>query len=160
MKKYLCYYRSPIGKLGIIEDGKGICELFPAALPSCTEDLSEEETPLLKEAVKQLKEYFQGSRTRFELPLSLTGTPFQKAVWEALLEIPYGQTRSYQEIARAVGNEKACRAVGMANHHNPVMIVVPCHRVIGKGGKLTGYASGLETKEKLLALEKRKSKSI
>lgn len=102
---------------------------------------------------KQLDEYFDGNRKEFELPLDLQGTEFCKKVWVNLLEIPYGETRSYEDIAIAVGNPKGMRAVGMANHKNPIMIVVPCHRVIGKDGSLAGYAGGLNIKKKLLNIE-------
>lgn len=105
-------------------------------------------------AEKQLEEYFNGKRKYFDLPYRMYGTAFQKTVWEALLKIPYGETRSYSEIAELTGNPKAVRAVGMANHRNPLVILVPCHRVIGKNGSMTGYAGGLERKEMLLRLEK------
>ena len=111
-------------------------------------------SPLQREVDKQMKEYFEGERKEFDLPLRPEGTDFQKKVWNALLEIPFGETRSYQDIANAVGSPKACRAVGMANHQNPIIIVIPCHRVIGKSGKLVGYGGGLSMKEKLLLLEK------
>ena len=104
---------------------------------------------------RELAEYFSGERRAFDLPLSLEGTAFQRADWAALCEIPYGETRSYGQIAARLGNPKACRAVGMANHRNPVAVLVPCHRVVGKNGSLTGYAGGLDVKEGLLALEKR-----
>lgn len=102
---------------------------------------------------KQLKEYFKGQRNVFDLPLQMKGTQFQQEVWQALQEIPYGETRTYSDIAVAIGRPKATRAVGMANHCNPLAIIVPCHRVIGKNGSLTGYAGGLEKKQALLALE-------
>lgn len=105
-------------------------------------------------AFLQLREYFSGRRRRFELPLCLTGTEFQKRVWKALLEIPYGQVRTYGEIARAIGRPNAARAVGAACSRNPLWIAVPCHRVIGADGSLTGYAGGTDMKEKLLELEK------
>lgn len=113
------------------------------------------ETPLLKEAVRQLQQYFVGNRKQFELPLGPEGTPFQQKVWAALLTIPYGETRSYKEIAAQIGNAKACRAVGMANHRNPIGIIIPCHRVIGSSGSLTGYAGGIDKKQLLLELEQR-----
>ena len=103
----------------------------------------------------QISEYLAGQRRVFDFPYILSGTPFQKQVWRALCDIPYGETRSYKQIAEAIGNPKACRAVGMANHCNPIMIVVPCHRVVGVSGKLTGYAGGLEMKSVLLALERK-----
>lgn len=101
----------------------------------------------------ELEEYFRGERRTFDLPLRPAGTEFQKRVWEALCEIPYGETRSYGKIAERVENPKAPRAVGMANNKNPIAIMIPCHRVIGKNGSLTGYAGGLEQKRKLLELE-------
>ena len=112
-------------------------------------------TPLTDEAFRQLQEYFAGERRRFELPCELRGTDFQKKVWSALETIPYGQTRSYGDIARMVGSPKAVRAVGAANGKNPLWIVVPCHRVVGADGSLTGYAGGLEMKKRLLELEQR-----
>lgn len=112
------------------------------------------ETPVIKEAFRQLSEYFSGKRKEFHLPLLLKGTDFQIQVWNALLKIPFGETRSYKQIAEAIGNPKAVRAVGMANNKNPLLIVVPCHRVIGANGKLVGYAVGLDKKEFLLKLEK------
>jgi methylated-DNA-[protein]-cysteine S-methyltransferase len=117
------------------------------------------EHPILIEAERQLSEYFTGERIRFDLPLQLNGTEFQKKIWRALREIPFGETKSYQDLARAVGSPKASRAVGAANGKNPLSIVVPCHRVIGANGALTGFAGGLETKAALLALEARPVKS-
>ena len=113
----------------------------------------EQETALIKEANRQLSEYLKGERQMFDLPLNPRGTDFQKRVWRALCDIPYGETRSYKQIAEAIGNPKAVRAVGMANNRNPITIVVPCHRVIGADGKLVGYGGGLEMKEFLLRLE-------
>ncbi len=104
----------------------------------------------------QIMEYLNGERTNFDFAYELKGTEFQKKVWEALTHIPYGETRTYKEIAVAIGNPKACRAVGMANNKNPIMIAVPCHRVIGANGKLVGYGGGLDMKEALLDLEQRK----
>ena len=112
-------------------------------------------TPLEKQIKQQLDEYFAGTRTCFELPLCPQGTVFQKAVWQALSAIPYGQTRTYAQIAALIGKPKACRAVGMANHKNPLPILIPCHRVIGADGRLTGYAGGLTIKQLLLDLERR-----
>lgn len=111
-------------------------------------------TALLEETARQLREYFAGQRREFSLPLSPRGTAFQRQVWEALCTIPYGETRSYGEIARQIGSPKACRAVGMANHRNPISIVIPCHRVVGAHGTLTGYGGGLAAKEFLLRLER------
>lgn len=115
---------------------------------------TQRESPLIKEGQKQLEEYFKRKRKAFDLPLKLEGTDFQKRVWEALLTIPYGEVCSYQDIARKVGNIKAVRAVGGANNKNPIAIIVPCHRVIGKDGSLVGYGGGLQVKEFLLSLEK------
>ncbi len=112
------------------------------------------DNPLLAEAVCQLRAYFEGQLRRFDLPLDLAGTEFQRRVWLELTRIPYGETRSYQDLARAIGAPKAVRAVGAANGANPVAIVVPCHRVIGASGKLTGYGGGLPLKRRLLSLER------
>ena len=112
------------------------------------------ETPLIQEAYRQLSEYLIGERKSFDLPLNPRGTVFQQQVWKALSDIPYGETRSYKQIAETIGNPKAVRAVGMANNRNPLLIVVPCHRVIGANGKLVGYGAGIEKKEFLLKLEK------
>jgi len=108
------------------------------------------------DAVEQLEAYFAGERTDFDLELSLTGTEFQRRVWRALLTIPYGETRSYGEIAEQIGASGAARAVGLANGRNPIAIIVPCHRVIGASGSLTGYGGGLERKQSLLELERRR----
>ncbi|MFF3842968.1 methylated-DNA--[protein]-cysteine S-methyltransferase [Streptomyces sp. NPDC001930] len=105
------------------------------------------------EAIRQLDAYFAGELTEFDLPLNLIGTPFQMRVWEGLLRIPYGETRTYGELAEELGNPSASRAVGLANGKNPVSIIVPCHRVIGAGGGLTGYGGGLDRKQRLLAFE-------
>lgn len=110
--------------------------------------------PLLAQAARELGEYFDGIRRTFTFPISLQGTPFQKEVWRALRSIPYGETRTYGQIAAQIGRPKAVRAVGMANHRNPLPIVVPCHRVVGADGSLTGYAGGLDIKTLLLRLEK------
>ena len=112
-----------------------------------------QETGLIKEAHLQFSEYLKGERKEFDIPFRMKGTKFQKQVWTALCEIPYGETRSYKQIAEAIGNPKAVRAVGMANNRNPLLVVVPCHRVIGSNGQLVGYAGGLDKKECLLRLE-------
>ena len=114
----------------------------------------EKETELINKAYTQLEEYLSGKRTEFDIEIEMIGTEFQKKVWKELLNIPYGETRSYKDIAIAIGNEKACRAVGNANNKNPIAIIVPCHRVIGSNGSMTGYAGGLDIKEKLLKIEK------
>lgn len=112
-----------------------------------------ENEEFFKETISQLDDYFSGKLQSFDLKLAPEGTEFQKSVWKALCEIPYGETRSYKNIAISVGKPKACRAVGLANNRNPIAIIIPCHRVIGSNGKLTGYASGLDVKEFLLKLE-------
>ena len=112
---------------------------------------------LSDKTVLQLEEYFDGRRKEFDIPIKLRGTEFQKKVWNELLKIPYGATVSYKDIAIKIGNPKACRAVGMANHNNPILIIVPCHRVINENNKLGGYALGLDLKRKLLELEKENS---
>lgn len=152
----VCYltWETPIGSLTAIQEGEGLgalCQTHRMDLSG----LEERETPLLEAVQQQMMEYFSGKRKVFDLPLSLKGTPFQKEVWNALRQIPFGETRSYKELAQMVGNPKACRAVGMANHNNPIMIVVPCHRVVGSDGKLTGYAGGLPLKAALLELERK-----
>lgn len=114
-----------------------------------------DDNPVLLETERQLMEYFAGRRDRFELELEFTGTDFQKQVWRALLTIPFGETRSYSQIAQQIGNPSAVRAVGAANGRNPISIIAPCHRVIGASGGLTGFAGGLEAKQYLLALEER-----
>ncbi len=111
-------------------------------------------TPLIKTAIKQLNEYLSGTRKTFDLPLEPTGTAFQKSVWSELQRIPYGTTLNYKQLAQNIGNPNAARAVGNANNKNPIIIFIPCHRVIGKNGSLTGFAAGLDVKEKLLELEK------
>lgn len=140
--------QSPIGLLTIEETDGAI-----TALRFGGETVSPPPTPLLQRAAQQLTEYFAARRRRFALPLRPQGTAFQQAAWSALCDIPYGQTRTYAQQAAAIGNPKACRAVGMANHRNPLPLFIPCHRVIGAGGKLTGYAGGLAIKRFLLELE-------
>ncbi|MEW9077431.1 methylated-DNA--[protein]-cysteine S-methyltransferase [Terrisporobacter glycolicus] len=144
------FYETEIGIIGIRENNKSITDIFFSKVD--TND-NIEETDLIKECFKQLKEYFEGNRRKFDLPLETRGTEFQKKVWDELLKIPYGETKSYKDIAIAIGNEKACRAIGMANNKNHIPIIIPCHRVIGSNGKLVGYAGGLNVKEKLLNIE-------
>ena len=153
-EKSLCYIDTPIGRIGITEDGKGISDLFFSEQHNNVAG-KEQDTPLLQSASAQLNEYFNGKRWDFDLPLSLKGTAFQLAVWNALLTIPYGQTRSYKDIAEQISSPRAYRAVGMANNRNPVSIIVPCHRVVGSDGSLVGYGGGIQVKEFLLRLEQR-----
>lgn len=154
----LYLYDSPIGRIIIIENGSAITDLYFS--DSAGAGGTFEKTALLEEAAVQLNEYFAGERRVFDLPVELKGTAFQLRVWQALQNIPYGQTRSYGQIARVLGNEKACRAVGMANNRNPVSIIIPCHRVIGFNGKLVGYGGGLDKKAYLLELEKNNASKL
>jgi len=151
--EYICYFASEIGTMGITEKDGAITHLYLPGEPIPLK-YSEAMTPTLYEAKQQLQDYFRGCRKDFDLTLSMSGTEFMVRVWHSLLTIPYGQTRSYGDIARMIGNKNACRAVGMANHRNPISIIVPCHRVIGSDGKLVGYGGGLKTKAYLLELEK------
>lgn len=139
---------TPIGKLTLYADEAGLCALRFGA-----QSARRDETAVLLCAQRELAEYFAGRRRAFSVPLSIQGTAFQEKVWRALLRIPYGETISYGELARRMGNENACRAVGMANHRNRIPIIIPCHRVIGADGRLTGYAGGLEIKRVLLEIE-------
>ena len=147
----LFFYETDLGIIGIRDNNNAITEVFYSK-SKINDHLKE--TPLIRECFNQLKEYFQGTRREFTIPIEAEGSEFQKKVWKALLDIPYGQTRTYKEIAIAIGNEKACRAVGMANNRNPISIIIPCHRVIGANGKLVGYGGRLDIKEKLLNIEK------
>lgn len=143
----------PIGTLGLMDDGQGISRVFlwrEGALPC---GWPEGETPLTAQGAAELDEYFSGRRKTFSVALSPHGTEFQRSVWQALRAVPYGETRSYGQIAAAVGRPRAARAVGMANHDNPLLIFTPCHRIVGSGGALTGFACGLEVKRRLLELE-------
>ncbi|WP_024833395.1 methylated-DNA--[protein]-cysteine S-methyltransferase [Ruminiclostridium josui] len=166
MKK-IYFFETQIGPIGIAEEGSRITNVFfetdfNVDTVSEREKILQQsgyyvkETALLIEAGKQLGEYLKGKRIAFELPLAPIGTDFMKTVWNCLNKIPYGETRSYKQIAEAVGNPKACRAVGMANNKNPIPIFIPCHRVVGAKGALTGYRGGLEIKQKLLEIEKLK----
>lgn len=145
-------FQTRLGPLGISEQAGAIMELFFAK--DAQDSIGGQATPLLKEAEKQLLEYLAGTRKTFDLPLAVEGTEFQKKVWEALRSIPYGETRSYKQVAEMLGQPSASRAVGMANNKNPILILTPCHRVLGSDGKLVGYAAGLDIKKKLLELEK------
>ena len=148
---------SPVGKIEIIEENEKIVELniYNEEKNEKKNNIIEKDTKLLLEVEKQLKEYFEGKRIKFEIPLNPKGTEFMKKVWKELLNIPYGETRTYKEIAEKIGNSKASRAVGMANNKNPIPIIIPCHRVIGSNNKLVGYALGLDMKQYLLDLERK-----
>ena len=143
-----CVIGSPVGRLRIDADDAGIC-----GVNRTEEALCPPEEPLLEDCARQLAEYFSGARRVFDLPLHPVGTAFRMKVWSELQQIPYGQTTTYGELARRVGNARGARAVGGANHHNPISIIIPCHRVIGADGSLTGYGGGLDMKEALLRLE-------
>ena len=150
--KNVYYYNSYLGKIVIAEENNKITDVF------FENDKLEgkyiiNETDVLRQAALQLEEYFHGKRKTFSLDLAPEGTDFMKKVWKELSNIPYDQTVCYKDIAIAIGNEKACRAVGMANNRNPIPIFIPCHRVIGKNGALVGYSSGVDIKVKLLELE-------
>ena len=152
---YYCYFESPLGKLLL----KGNELLEGLHFPTGKTRIEPEKDWIYKkelflEAIDQLGAYFKGERKRFDLKLNVQGTDFQKTVWQELVKIPYGETIAYGELAQRIGNPRACRAVGMANGKNPISIIVPCHRVIGKNGSLTGFGGGLEAKKNLLEFEK------
>ena len=148
---------SPVGKLKLVASDKGLVAILwendnPRRV-RLAELIANNQHPILVETERQLREYFAGKRKTFSVALDMRGTRFQKDVWEALLAIPFGETRSYGQLAKQLGNPQATRAVGAANGRNPISIIVPCHRVIGSSGKLTGFAGGLDTKAHLLNLE-------
>jgi methylated-DNA-[protein]-cysteine S-methyltransferase len=155
VSSYFTEITSPIGDLTLTSDGRALTGLYmnehrhrPPLDPAAVRDAAP-----FEEARWQLSQYFAGERTAFDLELNPSGTPFQREVWQALTEIPYGETVSYGELARRLGRPAASRAVGLANGRNPISIVVPCHRVVGASGSLTGYGGGLERKRFLLELE-------
>ena len=151
--KNLWFYDYPIGVLGIAEEHGSISHvLFGNNKKLAGYKIAE--TPFIQKSARQLSEYFDGKRKEFDLQLALHGTDFQRSVWNTLCSIPFGETRSYKDIAVIVGRPLAARAVGMSNNRNPIPIIVPCHRVIGHNGSLTGYAGGLHIKKYLLDLEK------
>ena len=153
-----CYYQSPIGLIRMGETGgfltgANFVEQSPESEHFQSDSISSSST-LLKETCRQLDEYFEGKRQKFDLALQPHGTDFQRSAWESLLRIPYGETRSYLQQAESILNPRAIRAIGQANSRNPIPIIIPCHRVIGINGSLTGYAGGLDRKTRLLALER------
>jgi O-6-methylguanine DNA methyltransferase len=160
---HISAFESPIGELRVASTDEGLAYLeLPHASGSglegwlCRHARGTERSAAFapnRRAVRQILQYLEGKRTEFDLPLDLRGTPFQRRVWQALRAIPYGETRTYQQVARAVRRPRAVRAVGAANGANPVALVVPCHRVVATGGKLGGYGGGLELKARLLAME-------
>lgn len=150
---YHLYMDSPVGLLEITANETAVTGLYFRTKRQ--QEKSDTHSNLVcAQCKKQLMEYFEGTRKYFDLKLEPAGTAFQKQVWKTLCEVPYGETRCYEEIAVMAGSPKACRAVGMANNRNPISIIVPCHRVIGKNGSMVGYGGGLEVKEALLKLEK------
>ena len=144
-------FDTPFGQMALAEEGGALTRLFlpGEAIPR----IASRETPLLTRGRGEILAYLRGERRTFDLPLAPAGTPFQRAVWAELRRIPYGETRSYAQIAAGIGKPGAARAVGQANHRNPLPVFIPCHRVIGASGKLSGYGGGLELKQKLLELE-------
>ena len=159
MKRYFSkVIESPVGPLKLVASDGGLTAVLwkddPPARVRLENVTEGEDHPVLLQAERELREYFAGERQRFSVKLDFAGTPFQRRVWNALLAIPYGETRSYGRLAREIGYPSAARAVGAANGRNPISIVVPCHRVLGSNGQLTGFAGGLGTKARLLALEK------
>lgn len=148
----LILFETALGLMGLAEEDGAVSRLYLPGTP--TPRIMTHETPLLAEGRRQLEEYLSGNRKDFELPLKPQGTEFQQRVWKALQAIPYGEVRTYGQIAAAVGRPKASRAVGMANHDNPIPILIPCHRVVGANRTLTGYAGGLDMKRKLLSIER------
>jgi len=152
------FYETPIGRLQIFADTEYITGI--SFFEKRIQGTIEKETPLIKRMYSELEEYFDGKRKSFDVPVRPDGTSFQQSVWKALLTIPYGETCSYKQIAEMIGNPAACRAVGMANNRNPIPIVIPCHRVVGVNGDLTGYAGGLEVKRKLLEIEILKKQTL
>ncbi len=144
-------YQTSLGKVVIAVDGEAVTKI---SFGEFAVAIDYRQSSLADMAMAQLEEYFAGKRTEFTVPLRPEGTEFQQQVWAALQEIPYGQTRSYRQIAERIGRPKACRAVGLANSKNPIWIMIPCHRVVGADGSLTGYAGGLPLKQRLLDIEK------
>jgi methylated-DNA-[protein]-cysteine S-methyltransferase len=157
MSSFYTHLLSPIGSLLLAADSTGLRQItFPKnGSPASSQPDWIEDSSALAEPIRQLRAYFAGELENFHLPLAPQGTPFQQTVWKELCKIPYGETISYGQLARRIGNPNASRAVGLANGSNPIPIIIPCHRVIGSNGKLTGYGGGLPIKEKLLALERR-----
>jgi methylated-DNA-[protein]-cysteine S-methyltransferase len=155
--KNIYFYETVIGKIAIAMEDKFLTNIFYVHRVGALESYKfiERETVEMGDVFDQIQEYLSGKRKIFDVPIVLRGTDFQKKVWERLVKIPYGETRSYKEIAQQIGIPKGARAVGMANHNNPIPIIIPCHRVIGASGNLVGYGGGLDLKQKLLALEKK-----
>ncbi len=154
MKNYFYYNFNGIGRIGIGEENGNITDLHFERGSNPSGEITIFESPLIKRAAEQIGEYLSGARRFFDLPLDMYGTDFQVRCWKALLDIPYGETRSYKDIAKAAGSPNAFRAAGMANNRNHIAIIIPCHRVIGADGKLVGFGGGLDIKSFLLELER------
>ncbi|MEZ9672021.1 methylated-DNA--[protein]-cysteine S-methyltransferase [Vibrio lentus] len=157
MANRFTYYESPLGTVTLQANDEGLLGLWFEIYTTKPEELGvrDDGFPIFELVADQLNRYFSGEVIQFSVPIAAKGTPFQQSVWQALTTIPYGETWSYAQLADAIGNPKAVRAVGLANGKNPVSVIVPCHRVIGKNGKLTGYAGGVDRKQLLLAIEGR-----
>lgn len=151
----LYFYATDFGNFGIAEQNGGITHLFFEEDP-LPQNMPIHETPRIREAAAQLRSYLAGELTSFSLPLKPTGTPFFQKAWAHLCAIPYGKTVTYKEMAAKMGSPKAARAIGLANNRNPIPIIIPCHRIIGSNGSLTGYRGGIELKQKLIELEQRR----
>ena len=158
--RYFSRYKNEYGEFIIVDEESKITNLALSAYAVIGEDMLERETKVLLQAKRELTEFFLGRRKHFDVPLQARGSECQEKVWQSLREIPYGETYTYGQVAHLIGNAKAARAVGMANHRNPILFMIPCHRVIGAQGKLVGYAGGLALKEKLLLLEKKHKESV
>ena len=157
LPKYIKSYKTKIGKLTIGSNDNFITHIF-FYNDKVPENIRERETAVIKQAINELNEYFEGKRKNFTVPLNPEGTEFQKKVWKALLNMPYGKTCSYKDIAEKICSPKACRAVGSSNGKNPIPIIIPCHRVINASGNIGGYSAGLDIKNKLMNIENIKSK--
>jgi len=158
-----CRMASPLGEILLVADpaGTALCGLYLEGQkyfpPDAAQWRAAPRLPLFRRAVEELREYFAGARTRFDVPLAPAGTPFQRRVWSAIADVPFGETITYAELARRCGRASAVRAAGAATGRNPITVMVPCHRIVGSGGALTGYAGGLDRKRALLELESRKA---
>ena len=153
------YFETVFGRMYVAAEGGCVVRLTCEAAADGDVVVDKKETPaLLERTISQVMEYLDGKRTDFDIPVQASGTPFQKKVWDALCKIPYGRTYTYREVAEAVGSPKGARAVGMACNRNPIMLLIPCHRVIGSTGKLVGFGGGLQMKEYLLELERKSKK--
>ena len=160
--KYYTQYKSPVGQLTLQASDQGLLGAWFDKQKTAPDEFGEEnkQHPILQQTIQEYEAYFAGKLKRFEVQTDPQGTDFQKQVWTMLKTIPFGQTCSYQDLAIAINNPKAVRAVGLANGKNPISIIVPCHRVIGKNGKLTGYAGGIESKRQLLIHENEHSELL